>query len=529
MSFTADQKESIFHIFDTTGFIKYENSRYVFEGNVKKTSINTFLKHLGAPECFEEESDLLPLALAFAKKTFPVKEFQALVVEWSEQNARRFGPASINPESVEGSDQVGDVNGYIRSLVPVVNITKGSSDKILLLDPNQRNRPALDIDPEYYLLLTGQTYPSLVQNDTLQVMTCFDPYTLESLFVRDTRNSFPMHHVNYYVAPKWRFTEAPAKYRGFIKDLIEHLFPNEDEKEYVLDWLHYAIVRRNETVLCLIGARGTGKGLLLNNIMEQLIGTEYHEVAKQELLTEKFNNEFRNKRHVYFDEVDVSGDRELNRFKALANNKISIESKGVDAETMDNFVSMSLSSNSKKDFRAEPQDRRFSVPEVTERPFLDIYDEDEIEAFTTRIKEPDSVEIAEFGNWLLERIPKHTAIRPLKGRYFFELCRMSMPEWKSFIIEYFITEGVKGVAVPNSVLKKQYFRIHGEDAPFVTRKASVETFLGDYLHEGKFRIGRVCTVEENQRKRDYFAIMPDDDFLDRFGKKYQEPNAEDAL
>jgi len=526
MSIGPGQKEAIFSIFESTGFLGLEKGKYLFDGIPNTSSIKVFFKNLGAPECFETP-ELALIGMAYNANKFPHKEFGVIVKEWSETHKveeRSFPTIEIESEEIE------DSVAYVKSLVPTVNITKHAKDKIILLDPHKENRPALDIDSEYYMLLNGTTYPDLVKDEgVMRVMTCFDPYTLESLFPRDSKSSsIRMLHVNYYVAPRWRFLKVEAKFEGFIKDLINHLIPNADEREFVLDWLHYALVKRNETVLCLIGSRGTGKGLLLNNIMEQLLGTEYHEVAKQEVLTDKFNPEFKNKRHVYFDEVDVSGDRELTRFKALANHKISLEAKGEDAETIDNYASMSLTSNSKKDFRAEPQERRFSVPEVTDRPLLEVYDEDEISAFCKRIQEPESEEIAAFGNWLLERDPKNPAQRPLKGKYFFDLCRLSMPEWKAFLIDYFLHEGEIGVAVPASTLKKHFIKLHGEEAPFVTKKGSYESFLGDYLHEGKYRIGRAIEAYDPQRRRDTFAIMPDENFLMKFGTKYQD-NSLDAL
>lgn len=520
MELSESQKAALFEIFNTAGFKGLLQGKYELEGFPKTASVKVFLKNLGVPECFTNPE----LALAYTSGRLSPKVVSELAKEWTSENYVNEAPP-IATLVVDEEEETDDDIAYVHSLVPTINITKHAKDKVILLDPSRGNRPALDIDSEYYMVLTGTSYEKMVQNNNVKrVMTVFDPYTLKSLFSKVSKtHAVKMFHVNYYVAPPWRFVEAKGKLTGFIKDLIDHLFPNEDEKEYVLDWLHYAVVRRNETVLCLIGARGTGKGLLLNDILAQLIGTDYHEIAKQEVLTEKFNSEFKNKRHVYFDEVDISGDKELTRFRALANNKISVESKGEDAETMDNFASMSLTSNNKKEFRAEPQERRLSVPEVTEKPFLDLYTEDEINDFCQRIKEPDSLEIAEFGNFLLERQPKNSAQRPLKGKYFFELSRMSMPEWKSFIIDYFINEGEIGVGILASSLKKQFIKLHGEESPFVTKKGSYESFLGDYLHEGKFRIGRVTDSWDNQRRRDTFSIIPNEDFLRKFGKKYQEP------
>lgn len=522
MSFSTEQKEALKSIFNDQGFLYHKNGKFHFVGNRKTTSISNFLKMIGAPEVFEDIPELLALERAINKKALPVPDLLEVINEFGVAHAKRY--ASIEVEEPE------DVGGFMKNLVPAINIGKGAKEKVILLDPSKSNRPVTDIDTDTYLTVTGISWQELLlDKNILKVMTCFDPYTLEYLIKKESKTgSVNIHHVNYYVPPRWRFVEAAPAFDGFIKDLVYHLFPNENEREYVLDWMHFGIIKRNETVLCLIGSRGTGKGILLNSIMGALVGNEYHQVAKQEVLTDKFNAEFKNKRFVFFDEVNVSGDRELNKFKALCNSRIAMEAKGMDSETIDNYVSMALSSNDKKDFKAEPQDRRFSVPEVTERPFLEVYTEEEIDEFCKRAEDPESEEIAAFGNWLIERKPVNSAQRPLKGKYFFELCRLSMPEWKLFIIDHVINEGVMGEPITNKQINKLFERVHGEKAAYPTRRGTIETFLGDYFHEGICKIGKVVEVMDAGRGRTTFAILPSEEFLSRFGKKYNS-EALDAL
>ena len=155
--------------------------------------------------------------------------------------------------------------------------------------------------------------------------------------------------------------------------------------------------------------------------------------------------------------------------------------------------------------------------------------EKEIEEFINRINSPDSIEIAEFGQFLLERVPRNSSRIPLKGKYYFDLCKLSLAEWKLFIIEYFINEGEEGKAKKNSELIKLFRRVHGDDLPFATRRSSVETFIMDYFHEGICRIGNVVDAWDAQRSRSTFAIIPSEQFLRRFSKNFQAPSGLDAL
>lgn len=519
MSLPIEQKEALFKVFKESGFIRYDSGKFIFRMGKKTNSSSSFLKYLGAPETLEA-AGLFQLALRVATKKFDVAEIEPEIKEYSKTNHEAaLNQAEVDDEDVEKAE---DLSGFIKTLIPAINVVPKAKDRLILLDPYKQNRPVVDIDSEIFMTLTGRTLQELMfDGDVKKVMTCFDPYTLKSLFVRESRSgSATTWHVNYYIPPRWRFVEALPKFHGFIFTLINHLFPNESEREYVLDWLHYALAYRNDTMLCLIGPRGTGKGILLKDILSALIGEDYREIVNQEILTDKFNGAFKNKRYVFFDEVDISGDRELNKIKAFCNDKIAMEEKGEDSETIDNYTSLGLSSNNKKEFRAEPQERRFSVPEVVEKPLLEVIPEEEVEAFCKRIAEPESLEIAEFGNWLLQRVPRYSSRKPLKGAYFFNLCRLSMPEWKTYIIDFFINEGVVGEMAIMSNLIKKFRKQYGETAAFATKRGSIETFLGDYLHEGKYRIGKVVDCWDKQRSRDSFAIVPSEDFLRTFGRNY---------
>jgi hypothetical protein len=520
MAFSTEQKEALKTIFQEKSFKGYIGGKYVFQAGPKPSTITNFLKELGAPDVFEEVPCLITLALAVVKKTYSSEDILEVVKEWTEENRKELPAVTELDEEDEEAVALGP---FLRSLVPTVNISKNAKDKVILLDPSKNYRPVMDVDLDTYYTLTGNTWQDLVCNDAVKkVMTCFDPYTLKYIFKKESKSgSLNIFHVNYYVPPRWRFVTAAPAYEGFIKSLITHLFPNADEREYVLDWLHYALVKRNETVLCLVGARGTGKGILLNNIMSALLGSDYYSLAKQEVLTEKFNKEFLNKRFVFFDEVNISGDKELNKFRAFANSRISMEAKGLDAETIDNYVSMALSSNDKREFRAEPQERRFSVPEVTERPLLELYSEEEIESFCARIAEPESEELAAFGNWLLARTPKNTCQRPLKGKYFFELCRLAMPEWKLGIIDYVIANGEVGVPILTKDIEKEVNRgKQDKDKKYFPRGTTIQIFLGDYTHEARHRIGTLVQ-EEDKNGRLSPAILPNEEFIRLYGHKYQ--------
>lgn len=433
-----------------------------------------------------------------------------------------------------GEGKADDITTYISNLTPAIDIRSNSEDSLILLDSENDNAIVRGVSASIFLALVGRSIAELIQDTAvMKVIAKFNPYQLKSLYLDANSLNGNFWHVNHYTAPKWRFVEVQAEYGGFIKTLIEHLFPNPEEREYVLDWIHYAIVKRNSTMLCLVGDRGTGKGILLNTVIAGLIGHDYREIVGQDILKEKFNGAFKGKRYIVFDEVDVETDQALSKIRAFANDQISVEKKGDDSETIENFTSMSLSSNNKKSFKVEPQERRFSVPEVTSESLFTIMTEPEVEEAVRALSDPLSPELAAFGNFLLNRVPRNSSNVPLKGAYFFEICRMSMPEWKLFIIDYFINEGTIGEEVKNSILTKKFKKSHGDKALFPAREGTIASFLGDYKHEGYHRIGDIVKVWDSQRGRDTFAIRPNKDFLLKYGKNYNGEGGgvsfEDAL
>jgi len=73
----------------------------------------------------------------------------------------------------------------------------------------------------------------------------YDPYDLQTLNLIEYEH-LTVLRVNLYSPPAWRFKEDPkAGLPKVIKGFLEHLFPNREEKTFVLDWLYPALVERS--------------------------------------------------------------------------------------------------------------------------------------------------------------------------------------------------------------------------------------------------------------------------------------------
>lgn len=510
-------KEDLFKVFESIGFLGFKNNYYIFDG-WKTTSESKVTKFL-FPQV-EKYPSLMKLQLAILRKDplITLREFSEVVEDWT---SLKLPGEDLTKFSIADLEDGSGGRGHIMSLKPIINLSSKSRQKVFLYDPEKR-KIDIESDPDMYFLLMNTDLKKLLAMDGIKaVYVKFEPYNIKTFYDKDG-----ISYLNLYSAPKWRFVDCEPKYGGIIKKLIDHLFPIEEEKEYALDWFHHSLTSRCETVLCLIGARGTGKGILLSSIAEALHSTEYFQIAKQEVLTDKFNGEFKNKRNIFFDEVDISGDREVAKFKALANAKIAVEKKGEDSETVENFVSMSLASNYRDKFRVEPQDRRFSTPRITDVPLHKVMKEKEISDFLEDIQKEDSLEIAQFGKFLLKRVPKYSRHEPLKNAYFFELCRLSMSSWKSFIVDYLIDNAKDDSPITIKDLKKKFVGEYSDESLFPTKKTSLDTFFQDYLHEGKYRLGTTVQTKDKSH-RPCPGIKPNKEFLERFGVVYGQSSEED--
>lgn len=512
MSFNSDTINSLFLLFESKSFLYFKNGKFYFLYGVSN-SFKGFLNKLNSPTCFKTEALKAIAADIILNDETIENRLMEVIKAYSENN---------KPKEIEGPKMgllPGEINlaDHMRTLVPVVNVTPKAIQKVLILDPNNGFKK-FDIDPETYFLAMGVDSSKFLRSPQTQYAILeFNPYSIESYYRKPSYlNGMNLLHINTYIPPKWKLrTDIEGKFTGRIRAIFEHLFPVAEELEYVLDWFHHSLISRAETVLCLIGARGTGKGVVCSGISEALHGSNYFQIAKQEILTDKFNGEFKDRRFVYFDEIDITGDRELTKFKAFSNNKIAMEKKGSDSQTIDNYASMALSSNYKNKFRVEAQERRFSVPAITDVPLNKIFSEHEIGEFLKDILDPDSDEIAEFGHFLLNRVPKYSSQTPLKGDYFMELCRLNLSEWKLFLIDYVIENGEEGKLLFFKDIRKAFNKIN-KDAVFPTKQASYETFLDDYKHKGKYRIGTFERAK-NENYKLAGAIMPDSEFITLFG------------
>jgi len=341
---------------------------------------------------------------------------------------------------------------------------------------------------EAYKLMLSPDEKNALHTATRPGHFIYDPYDLSTLTPIKI-DSQEILKVNLYVPPAWRLRTdiTDAKCPERITDLLNHLFKGDKETiDFFKDWLYLSIVSRNETYMVLNGAKGIGKGLL-SSLVKMIAGRGNYTEAPDSVLNTQFNAPLDYNRVISFDEVKV-GKKEHSRLKRIINKHQAIEKKGKDAEReRETFNSFLISNNDLNDMYMEPDDRRFSVPELTTKLLRGLWNEDELEKLAEDIENCEEM-AAQFGWHIYSRGlgRKIDSFKVLKGERFWELCYNSLPMWQRFFVDT-VLEGKEATLRPETM--SRLFKKDNPKGMFPRRSQRFLDFFSNYLHRGEHKLG----------------------------------------
>ena len=536
-----EEIEKLLELAEEKGYRGFAKGKFYIRGRAT-ASDQTLLKNLDFPAGLDVDG-LHRLQAKF-------KDLKNQIVETLEQMP--YTSAAVNSESsglVTSEEQSAEQIGYINDNICLYKTIRIDST----IDPGAKRRGGLSIlafntatrtiingnkiSIDGIMALRGVMRDTVATDENVpHVWPVFNPYTPDLTFKTKDKilGKREVLALNTAIPAPWMLNKdkgARPELTGFIKKLIMHLFPYEKDRESVLDWCHYAIFKRNGTVLCLAGDRGTGKSTFIE-IMGQMVGEVYSEIVNEAILKEKFNAQFLNKRLVVFEEVALSDDSAINKVKAWCNNKISIEEKGNDAFSAENYSSMVFLLNKLTDLKIQPQERRFSIPVVATENLLTVFSEEEIDTFKKGVASGSKEilrDLTNFGLFLKERKPTVSEQIPIRGPNFNKVADLSMTEWQAHLREYVANNGVDKKILPIVDIFPIPKSTDREALKFPMKKATIEEFLRDYRYQGKYKIGDIQEVDagklaeeqanlkphqQKTRSRRTYGIVPRADFLE---------------
>lgn len=389
----------------------------------------------------------------------------------------------------KGADDV--VRGFnYDGLIPFISVE--NARKILFFSKVKKEITTLDYDT--YAACTDKEFrirpmPAVIE---------FNPYRPEQIYMESFNDLQECTHLNTYRKPEWQIakklsaTEAKelSKLPSLIDDFFSHLFPNPNCKEFVYDWLHYALSSRCETYLVMNGAKGLGKNVLSNILCSSLVGKGNHKIAHKGSLG-NFNVILAECRMIVFDEFKIIDDESINTLKRFANADQMIERKSIDtSKTEKTYNSYFICNNAETDMKIEWDDRRFSVVDLSTIKLADAWSQEKIDMLIRICEDPLCEEIRALGYWLLYRKPvvMTNEFSMYKGDHFYKLCYTSFPEWAKMIIDE-ITTNSKPYYEESDLRMILKERTNGLGR--LPNRAKIEDFLKNYKHLGENNLGHI--------------------------------------
>ena len=327
----------------------------------------------------------------------------------------------------------------------VIDIKSGES---ILFNTNTESCLRYDVDSwdEWLMDNNPKNIREARRDSTIRGLISYDPMDLKpvKMVVEDGQK---IDRYNIYVPPKWRVNEIKEpKLPEVFKKLMKAVFPDDESRKYVMNWLYNLIADRNHTHLLLHGSKGCGKNKFAS-ICQGLVGKRNSTILDPSFWMSQFNSELQYRRLVICDEQYVenggrygkSGNK--NKLKMYAGGDISIEAKNKRVgDNEKNFASFIIINNPEDGINdLEVKDRRFSVPILSEKKLEDNgLSPEELDLIDRYVEEEDEEFFGNIGWWLFKKgIHKEWGNRKaLHTSLFHELVRMSMNRWQDAILTW---------------------------------------------------------------------------------------------
>jgi Family of unknown function (DUF5906) len=199
-------------------------------------------------------------------------------------------------------------------------------------------------------------------------------------------------------------TNSPKPVPRTISRLIAHVLgTTEGSPLYIafLNWLATAfqLRRANGTAWILQGVPGTGKGILVNQVIKIIFGATNYTARRMEELEDKFNGYLENCLIVYVDEVHVGVSKRADMIMANLKNqitepRITIRNMRQTAYERPNYLNWIFSSNMTTPIQLDRDDRRFNVGAYQNEPLRSVFPD------TSVLVHDLALELADFGSYL---------------------------------------------------------------------------------------------------------------------------------
>jgi len=343
----------------------------------------------------------------------------------------------------------------------------------------------------------------------------FDPYDISAV-KPIAFEGMSLTQFNLYAPPPWMDADVDGHHTtqpedvslpNIVHEFMEHVFPDKAARDFVWGWMHEALVGRAETYLVLNGKKGLGKGILVETLLQALVGQDNFKISPESMLTSDFNAALDKGRLVLLDEVRVDTDTKQSKLKRYINARQAIERKGVDADkVITTYNSFAISNNDIMDMRVFWDDRRFSVMDMNTVTLRDAWGQKRIDQFLKLTQQPEFQK--QFGYYVFyhAKQPNQDAFTCYKGKHFYRLVYTSLTEWERVIVDMLTSREKDQYDIREA---RTLYKARADNGRFPVKPQKINDFLESYLHEGTDKLGRLVEESGSQTLYPSEAYLPD--------------------
>ena len=192
--------------------------------------------------------------------------------------------------------------------------------------------------------------------------------------------------VNTFIMPKLLRpgVARPGEY-PLIQHAIDSAVGTGEVQEHFLNWLAVVLQHRvkTKTAWILHGTFGTGKGVLVNDVLLPVLGPQYCSIIPASALMSSFNGWKENKLLTLVDEIEADiftkGALDSDLKNLITEIPQDIHKKGQNRYSCDSFINLIFASNKPQPVHIPMGDRRFNVGRYQHQRWIPTRDEIEVQ------------------------------------------------------------------------------------------------------------------------------------------------------
>lgn len=289
--------------------------------------------------------------------------------------------------------------------------------------------------------------------------------------------------------------ELPEVYNVFFHNFL----PEQECRNYVLDWLATSLKQRLNTYLVMIGEEGIGKGTLSDIVAELHLLPNFSKM-NDAAIKSQFNGHLSNKTLIIADEIKIDNDAAMNVLKLFSNSHLEYEQKGKDRFMANNYANLIITTNHDNALKFGEGARRFSIPKLTMVPMIEwncleqYAGTNPVSQFNKALKDPENITLLYRYLWNRKAINDMEICYFNKERYE-EIMLAGMSGWQVLAVEL--------VKSKKSLTTKQIVEHIENQQP--ARVPSERTVFDFFKKTMKKSYKAVYNAEKNIKRIDYIG------------------------